>query len=113
MMFSLPPGLSILIFVCYAAGSGDGHAGRLTAFGRFLKGIADFLTFAQGLEALRLDHGVVDEDVYAVLRLDKTVAFCIIEPLHFAFCVDHWSALLLPPLTGKGLLPVAELGTMR
>ena len=46
----------------------------------------NLLAFLQRAEALRLNGGVVDEYVLAILAGDKAKTFCVIEPLYFAFC---------------------------
>src|SRR5262245_6166437 len=42
------------------------------------------LTLGQGAVALRLDRGVMDEDVIPVLALDEAVALLVRKPLHGA-----------------------------
>ena len=54
----------------------------------------DGLTLVEGLEALRLDLGEVDEQVVATLALDEAVTLVSVEPLNFTF--SHAKPTLLP-----------------
>ena len=51
------------------------------------------LTLFQGLVPFTLDGREMDEDVAAVLLLDETVPFGVVEPLHFSF--RHYRNYLL------------------
>ena len=46
----------------------------------------DPLAFVQGLVAVGLDLGEVDEHVFTAVLLDEAVALLVAEPLHSAFC---------------------------
>src|SRR5712671_5645713 len=67
------------------------------------------LTLGEAAEALRLDRGVVDEDVLpAAVRSDETKALRVIEPLH---CTGRHSRKLLSCTSGKS--PRACCGAVR
>jgi hypothetical protein len=76
---------------------GDPKAAYLRTYARFLQSLdvlclpalrsfdnaeLNGLTFLQSAEAPRLNRGVVDENVLAVLAADETVALRVIEPLN-------------------------------
>jgi hypothetical protein len=46
----------------------------------------DRLAFIESLKAVALDCTVMDKHVATAFFLDKTVTFCVIEPLHLASC---------------------------
>lgn len=49
------------------------------------------VAFFQAFISVELNCRVVDEDIRAVVSPDKSIAFCVIEPLHFAFVSCHRS----------------------
>src|ERR1051325_9433745 len=46
----------------------------------------NFLPFLQRLEALSLDHRIVDEHVGATFLLDESIPLLVVEPLHGTLC---------------------------
>ena len=56
----------------------------LPALGAFGHGELDLLAFLQRTEAVRLDGGVMDEDVLAVLTAQKSKSLGVIKPLDCA-----------------------------
>jgi len=69
----LPESLEILerLYVCCLPALGTLHYVELNG-----------LTFLQALEAIRVDGGVMHEDIFAVLTRDKAKALRVIKPLH-------------------------------
>jgi len=66
--------------------SGGTNVGRLGALAALARDELDLLTLLKGAEPLRLDVGVVDEEILApVIRRDESVALLLIKPLHRAF----------------------------
>ena len=53
----------------------------------------DRLAFLERTEALRLDGGVMHEDILAVLAGNESETFCVIEPLHCALFHLEWILL--------------------
>ena len=63
---------------------------RLKAFLAFADRKFNELTLFQGTVAFRLDGAVVDENVRRAFTLDKSIAFCVVEPFDFAlFAFAH------------------------
>ena len=56
----------------------------LPAFGALGHGELDLLAFLERAEAVRLDGGVMDEDVLAVLTAQKSKSLGVIKPLDCA-----------------------------
>src|SRR5687768_10540352 len=61
----------------------------------------DLLPFLEGAEPLRLNRGVVAEDVVSALLRDETEPLGVVEPLHSTSC--HCLALPLLLSRGPGL----------
>lgn len=53
----------------------------------------DVVAFFEAFVTIELDCRVVDEDVRTIITADESVAFCVIEPFHFAFIGSHESCL--------------------
>ncbi len=49
----------------------------------------DIVTFFEALVAVELDCGVVHEDIGTVVPPDESIAFSVVEPLHFSFVSCH------------------------
>jgi hypothetical protein len=45
----------------------------------------DNLALFEGLVAVELDRAIVHKDVITALTSQKTIAFCVVKPLHAAF----------------------------
>src|SRR5687767_4178790 len=58
--------------------------GGLHPLGAVFEVVLDRLVFLQGLEAVALDDGVMDEDVLPVVRCDEAEPLLVVEPLHLA-----------------------------
>src|SRR3954469_12262806 len=75
---------------------------RLRTLGALRDVELDLLVLVEGLVALRLDRGVVNEDVVAAVLLgDEAEALLSVEPLHGALCHVSRSPVtdgLKPPL---------------
>jgi hypothetical protein len=54
----------------------------LPALGAFYYIELDLLAFLQAAESTGLDRREVNENVFAVLAADETIAFCIVKPLY-------------------------------
>jgi len=57
----------------------------------------DLFPLGEGLEALALDSGMMNEYVRAAVLLNETKALLVIEPLHFS--LRHWYYSLRAPST--------------
>jgi hypothetical protein len=68
----------------------SGHIRSLGAFRPVNDIERHFLAFREGLETLFQDGGVVNEDVFALVRFDEAVTFGVIEPFHFS----RWHAVM-------------------
>jgi hypothetical protein len=53
----------------------------------------DGLAFLEGTKTLRLDGGVMHENILAVLAGDESETFCVIEPFHCALFHLNWMLL--------------------
>ena len=95
-------GLQVRLFVCMKGCNRNflltygGDVGSLPSFWGTDGLIRDRLTFAQRLKAVHRDRRIVDKHVHAILRLDKSVALCIIEPFDFSCCRIHYSSPTVP-----------------
>ena len=49
----------------------------------------DIISFFQAFVAVKLNCAVVYEYVWSIIAANKSVAFCVVEPLHFAFVSCH------------------------
>jgi hypothetical protein len=47
------------------------------------------VTFLEALISIHLDRAVVNEHIGPVVPANKTIPFCVIEPLHFASVLSH------------------------
>lgn len=64
---------------------------------------ADPVAFSQRLEAFSLNSREVNEHIGAIVLLDETKTFCVIEPLNCTFC--HFSS----SFPRRGVLVVQDL----
>ena len=49
----------------------------------------DLVTFFQTFIAVKLDCAVMNENIRSIIAADKSIAFCVVEPLHFSFVCSH------------------------
>jgi hypothetical protein len=63
----------------------------------------DFVALFEGLVAVELDGAVVHEDVCPVISAEKTVSFCVVNPLRLYIAPYFVSCGLLPYSCGAGL----------
>ena len=91
-----------------------GHVLRLPSLGSFNDVELDRLSFFQAAEALILDGGVVDENVFSVLAADEAVTFGVVEPLHCSLFHSVALIFLLDLLNrnGKGCCRKVELAVL-
>ena len=81
-MTRVMPGLHAIY---YPLLSDDANARSGWPFGPLLSGKLDRLSLVKGAEAIHLDFGLVEEQVFAaIVRGDEAEAFGFIEPLYFA-----------------------------
>jgi len=66
--------------VCTQRKLDGGDVAGLKSLGTAFHGKFDALSLFQGAEAIHLDSGEVDEDVFAVIAGDEAVAFAGVEP---------------------------------
>ena len=60
------------------------HFGSLQALGALLDAKLHLLALLQGPETVRLNCGVMHEDIRSALTLNEAITFARIEPLNFA-----------------------------
>ena len=55
----------------------------------------DIIPFFQAFVTVKLNRAVVNEYIRAIITPNEAIAFCIVEPLHFAFvrCHEPWTFL--------------------
>lgn len=49
----------------------------------------DFVTLLQALITIKLNRAVMNEYIRPIIAADKSIALCVVEPLHFAFVSCH------------------------
>jgi len=49
----------------------------------------DFIALFQAFVAVNLDRAIVHEDIRPIITPDKSVPFCVVEPLHLALVLSH------------------------
>jgi hypothetical protein len=64
----------------------DNYVSSLRAFGAFLNGEFNFLTFFKVFETVTLDRREVDEDIRAAFASEKAVALASVKPFD---CSDN------------------------
>jgi hypothetical protein len=78
-----------------------GNVLRLKAFGAFLDFKFHCLTFVERFVPIHHDRGEMNENIFAGLTLDKTIALRSVEPLHCSlFLHFHYLARAFPTKLG-------------
>lgn len=49
----------------------------------------DLVAFFQTLIAVKLNCAVMDENIRSIIAANKSITFCVVEPLHFSFVCSH------------------------
>ena len=49
----------------------------------------DFVALFQTFVTVKLNRAVVDENIRSIIAANESIAFCVVEPLHFSFVCSH------------------------
>ncbi len=45
----------------------------------------DIVSFFQAFVAVKLNRAVMNKNIWSIIAANEAIAFCVVEPLHFAF----------------------------